>query len=348
MRKQVTTIFAVLGLGVSLSLAGSAVPGAEARPNPPCVPAQEGAREGAANGPGSTSRETRISAGKTQLAATTRRTPRRRRHRQPPLRLPAVTQYGIPRLHVKAAYVFDTTNNRVVFQKNQERILPIASLTKLMTAMVFLRTQPEWDRVIEIVADDVRNSSRTRIRAREEITVRDLIHASLMSSDNCATKALVRTCGVPRDEFVRRMNSLADSLKLAGTHFVEPTGLSEQNVSTAQALAQILQVASGNEVVSAITQKTDYSFTTNRRVHHLVNTNRLLRSQYDITSGKTGFIREAGYCLVTNVKGPTGIDITAVVLGAPSNALRFAEARRILDWTFRFGLARPESTPESD
>jgi D-alanyl-D-alanine endopeptidase (penicillin-binding protein 7) len=213
---------------------------------------------------------------------------------------------------------------------------------------VFLQTAPEWDRVIEIVPEDIRHSSRTRIRSREEITVRDLIHASLMSSDNAATKALVRTCGIPRDEFIRRMNAMADSLNLVGTHFVEPTGLSEQNVSTAQAMAQILKVAAGNEVVSAITQKMDYTFTTNRRVHRLVNTNRLLRSQWTITSGKTGFIREAGYCLVTNVKGPTGIDITAVLLGAPSNALRFAEARRILDWTFRFGLNRPETIPETD
>jgi len=326
MQKQITKIFGVVGLGFSLCLAGFAIPAAQAAPS-----------------------RTQVAASKAQNAAAKKPTPRtRRRHRQPPLRLPAVTPYGIPRLHVKAAYVVDATNNRVVFQKNPERVLPIASLTKLMTAMVFLRTQPEWDRVIEIVPEDVRNSSRTRIRAREEITVRDLIHAALMSSDNCATKALVRTCGLPREEFVRRMNSLADSLKLVSTHFVEPTGLSEQNVSTAQDLAGILQAASGNEVVSAITQKTEYSFTTNRRMHHLVNTNRLLRSQYDITSGKTGFIREAGYCLVTNVKGPTGIDVTAVVLGAPSNALRFAEARRILDWTFRFGLARPETTPESD
>ena len=290
----------------------------------------------------------------TQLASTAttakkKAPPRRRRRRPAPLRLPAVTPYGIPRLHVKAAYVVDASTGRVLFQKNPERVLPIASLTKLMTAMVFLQTSPEWDRVIEILPEDVRNSSRTRIRAREEITVRDLIHASLMSSDNAATKALVRTCGLPREEFVRRMNSLADSLKLENTHFVEPTGLSELNVSTAQALARTLQVASGNEIVGAITQKTEYSFTTNRRVHHLVNTNRLLRSQYDITSGKTGFIRESGYCLVTNVKGPTGIDITAVVLGAPSNALRFAEARRILDWTFRFGLTPlPGTTPESD
>ncbi len=287
-----------------------------------------------------------------QLAAATtaKKAPpkKRRRRRAAPLRLPAVTPHGIPRLHLKAAYVVDATNNRVLFQKNPERVMPVASLTKLMTAMVFLQTAPEWDRVIEIVPEDIRHSSRTRIRSREEITVRDLIHASLMSSDNAATKALVRTCGVPREEFVRRMNFMADSLGLVGTHFVEPTGLSELNVSSAQAMAQILRHAVESEVVSAITQKTDYTFTTNRRVHRLVNTNRLLRSQWNITSGKTGFIREAGYCLVTNVKGPTGVDITAVLLGAPSNALRFAEARRILDWTFRFGLGLPPTLPETD
>ena len=349
MAKRNITVFIAAALGAVLVMDGIAAPTVEAKPSPPCIPAQEGARvpSGSVSAPGSRTGNVQLAAATASKRSTRPRT--RRRRRQPPLRLPAVTPYGIPRLHVKAAYVVDATNNRVLFQKNPERVLPIASLTKLMTAMVFLQTAPEWDRVIEIVPEDVRNSSRTRIRAREEITVRDLIHAALMSSDNAATKALVRTCGIPREEFVRRMNSLADSLKLEGTHFVEPTGLSELNVSTAQALARTLQVASGNEIVSAITQKTDYSFTTNRRVHHLVNTNRLLRSQYDITSGKTGFIRESGYCLVTNVKGPTGIDITAVVLGAPSNALRFAEARRILDWTFRFGLTPlPGITPESD
>jgi D-alanyl-D-alanine endopeptidase (penicillin-binding protein 7) len=260
-----------------------------------------------------------------------------------------VTQYGIPRLHVKAAYVVDASTNRVLFQKNPDRALPIASLSKLMTAMVFLRTNPDWDRVIEMVPEDIKNSSKTHIRAHEEISVRDLIHASLMSSDNAATKALVRTCGVPREEFVRRMNMLADSLGLVGCHFVEPTGLSELNVASAQDVARILVAASKNPIVSAITQKPEYVFTSNRRVHMLVNTNRLLRSEWTINSGKTGFIHESGYCLVTNVTGPSGTNVTAVVLGAPSNALRFAEARRILDWTFRFGLtgmpvvARPEN-----
>ena len=332
-----------LNLGIALLLEGAWVPAVDAQSTPADV---AGSRSSS-----SVSQSGGLQ-GLPQLASTSgsKRSSRpraRRRRRAAVLRLPAVTQYGIPRLHVKAAYVVDA-NNRVLFEKNPDRILPIASLTKLVTTMVFLQTVPDWDRVIEIVPEDVHNSSRTRIRPREEITVRDLFHAALMSSDNAATKALVRTCGVPADEFVRRMNLLVDSLGVPETHFVEPTGLSEQNVSTAQGMARILRAATESDVVSAITQKTEYSFTSNRRVHHLVNTNRLLRSQWDITGGKTGFIHEAGYCLVTNVKGPTGVDVTAVVLGAPSNALRFAEARRILDWTFRFGLGLPQTIPAGD
>ena len=332
-----------LSLGIALLLEGAWVPAVDASSTPADL---AGSRSSSSVSPSGGLQ------GLPQLASaagsSTSSRPRPRRHRRTAvLRLPAVTQYGIPRLHVKAAYVVDA-NNRVLFEKNPDRVLPIASLTKLVTTMVFLQTVPDWDRVIEIVPEDVHHSSRTRIRAREEITVRDLFHAALMSSDNAATKALVRTCGVPVDEFVRRMNLLVDSLGVPETHFVEPTGLSEQNVSTAQGMARILRAATESDVVSAITQKTEYSFTSNRRVHHLVNTNRLLRSQWDITGGKTGFIHEAGYCLVTNVKGPTGVDVTAVVLGAPSNALRFAEARRILDWTFRFGLGLPQTTPAGD
>jgi len=273
----------------------------------------------------------------------------RRRRRAAPLRLPEVTASGIPRLHVKAAYVEDATGH-VLFQKNPERVYPIASLTKLITVLVLLDTDPAWDRVVEIVPEDVKNSSRSRIRPREEISVRDLIHAAIMSSDNVATKALARTCGVSQDEFVRRMNAKADSLGLTGTRFVEPTGLSEQNVATAQGVARLLRAASNSDIVSAIMQKESYEFTSNRKIHHLVNTNRLLRSKWRVTAGKTGFIHEAGYCLATNIEGENGSEITAVVLGAPSNALRFAEARRILDWTFRFGLlpAVTSPLPEAD
>ena len=271
----------------------------------------------------------------------------RRRYRQAALRLPEVTPHGIPRLHAKAAYVVDATNNRVLFQKNPERSFPIASLTKLMTALVFFQTKPEFDRYVLITQDDKRQSSRSHLRPGEEISIRDLIHAALMSSDNVATKALVRTCGVPYPDFIARMNGMADSLGLQGAHFVEPTGLDERNVATASDCAKLLQVASENPIVSAVMQKASYDFTSNRRRHELVNTNRLLRSKWRVTAGKTGFIQEAGYCLATNVETSSGTEITAVLLGAPSNTLRFAEVRRLLDWSYRFGLA-VGSTPGSD
>ena len=275
-----------------------------------------------------------------QKRVPTRPRRRRRLRRQATFSLPAVTAAGIPRLHAKAAYVVDATSNQVLFEKNPDSLYPVASLTKLMTALVYFQTQPQFDQVVEIMPDDVRHSSRSHIRPHEEITVRDLLHAALMSSDNVATKALVRSSGIPLDEFVRRMNALADSMNLTGTHFVEPTGLDERNVASAEAIAALLRTAASNPIVSSIMQKQTYSFASNRKLHRLVSTNRLLKSKWRITGGKTGFINEAGYCFATMVETPSGTEVTAVLLGAPSNRLRFAEARRLLDWTFRFGLPR--------
>jgi D-alanyl-D-alanine endopeptidase (penicillin-binding protein 7) len=348
---RLATAFIAVGIGVTGVCFGQTDAPAAPDPATPAPAATEAPAKPLTSGATEAVRQAGQKHTTTRYASTRKKTTKRSRYRRraaTPLRLPAVTPYGIPRLHVKAAYVVDSQTHRVLFQKNSEQVRPIASLSKLMTAMIFLRTNPDWDRVIEIIPIDLKNSSKSHLHSREEITVRDLIHAMLMSSDNVATKALVRTCGVPYDEFIRRMNLLADSLGMSDTHYVEPTGLSELNVSTAQDCARILGFASQSEVVSAITQKPEYQFTSNRRIHRLINTNRLLRSQWTITSGKTGFIHESGYCLATTVKGPDGTDVTAIVLGAPSNALRFAEARRILDWTFRFGLGLPESTPGND
>ena len=329
-----TLISLACGLLVTLGLAEHA----------PAAPAQQYARSPGPNG-------TRLASASVTASAPSRtrtRRSRRRLRRRATFSLPQVTRDGIPRLHAKAAYVVDETSNRVLFQKNPAELYPSASLTKLMTALVFFQTAPAFDQVVEIAPEDVKNSSRSHIRPREEITVRDLLHAALMSSDNVATKALVRTCGIPTEEFVQRMNMLADSLGLTGARFVEPTGLSEQNVATAQAIAAMLRTAAANPIVSSIMQKQTYTFASDRKLHRLVNTNRLLRSKWRITGGKTGFISEAGYCLATLVETPSGTEVTAVLLGAPSNRLRFAEARRLLDWTFRFGLPQSSAAPGND
>jgi D-alanyl-D-alanine endopeptidase (penicillin-binding protein 7) len=154
----------VMGLGLALLLETSvALP----------APAASAVSQGGAAQPTTVQNDT-------PPAKTATKKPRKRRARRraSALRLPAVTAYGIPRLHVKAAYVVDEQTGRVLFQKNQERVMPIASLTKLVTAMVLLDTDPDWDRTIEILPEDVKNSSRTRIVSREEMTIRDLIHAA--------------------------------------------------------------------------------------------------------------------------------------------------------------------------
>ncbi len=349
MRAKSLTVIRRTAAGLALCLLVAAPSWGETDPAASAPEAPGAASPAPAPGPPApTEQHVLSSAKRTTARPTSRRRRVRRRYRREALRLPAVTQYGIPRLHVKAAYVFDATNNRVLFQKNPERAFPIASLTKMMSALVFFRTNPDFDRIVEITREDVRNSSRSHLRPREEITVRDLLHAMIMSSDNVATKALVRTCGVPFDEYIARMNSMADSLELVSAHFVEPTGLDERNVATATDCAKLLRLASSNPIIGAIMQKTEYDFTSNRRRHRLVNTNRLLRSKWRVTAGKTGFISEAGYCLATNVETQSGSEITAVLLGAPSNALRFAEARRLLDWSYRFGLARPEARASDD
>ena len=140
---------------------------------------------------------------------------------------------GMPRLRSRAAFVYDPDSDQVLFSKNQDAPLPIASLTKIMTALVLLDADPRWDSVQTVTREDVRAASHTRIRVGERIYQRDLFQLSLMVSDNAATRALVRSTGMPHDRFVRMMNLKAQSMGLSGTRFVEETGLAPENVSSA-------------------------------------------------------------------------------------------------------------------
>jgi D-alanyl-D-alanine endopeptidase (penicillin-binding protein 7) len=234
-------------------------------------------------------------------------------------------------VNARAAVVIDAQTGEVLYDKNSGTPMPIASLTKLMTAMVFLESKPDLGKRIMVSREDLAGSGKSQLRAGEVLTERDLLHASLLSSDNAATKSLVRNSGIPPEEYLARMNRKAQVLGLSNTHFVEFTGLSEQNVSSAAEYAQILKTASLHPMIAHITTLPDYTFRTSKRDHHLVNTNRLCRyGVFDVKGGKTGFINESGYCLATWVSTATR-DVIAVVLGAPSNPARFTEARRLID-----------------
>jgi D-alanyl-D-alanine endopeptidase (penicillin-binding protein 7) len=240
-------------------------------------------------------------------------------------------------VYARSAIVVDPATDSVLYQKNADTEAPIASLTKLMTAMVFLEQNPDLRRVVEVTRAELSGGGHTRLRNHEKLALGDLLHMSLMSSDNVATRVLARESGLAPDAFVARMNAKAKGLGLQHTHYVEVTGLDERNVSTASDLAHMVRVAADNVVVRDITTTQEYVFVAGRRTHHLVNTNRLLRGRYEVNCGKTGFISESGYCLATWIRA-RGRDLIAVVLGAPTNATRFADVMRLVQHTTATGL----------
>jgi D-alanyl-D-alanine endopeptidase (penicillin-binding protein 7) len=251
-------------------------------------------------------------------------TTRSRRHRRPP-------PGGV---YARSAIVLDPTTGVVLYEKNAATAGPIASLTKLMTAMVFLEQKPDLDQVAEVTRDEMAGAGHTRLRPHEMVSLADLLHMSLMCSDNVATRVLVRESGIPPSEFLARMNKKAADLGLTDAHFVEFTGLDERNVATASDVAKMLRAAEDNPLIHEITTTQHYDFrSATLRRHQLVNTNRLLYNhRIEIMGGKTGFINESGYCLATWIR-TQGHDLIAVVLGAPTNATRFADVMRLVQKT---------------
>jgi len=253
-------------------------------------------------------------------------TTRRRRARRPP-------PGGV---YARQAIVIDPKTGEVLFEKNSGATVPIASLTKLMTAIVFLQGDPDLSRSVEVTRAELSGAGRTQLRNREMVKLGDLLHMSLMCSDNCATRVIARESGLSREEFLSRMNRKALELGLSHTRFVEFTGLDERNVSTAADVARLLKAAADHDLVREISTTRSYEFRSKTRAHFIGNTNRLLYSRYEVLGGKTGFISEAGYCLATWLR-TGGRDMIAVVLGAPTNATRFADVVRLVKKTTSSG-----------
>ncbi len=201
-----------------------------------------------------------------------------------------------PSVTAVSALVLDPTDGRVLSEKNST-IRPIASITKLMTALVFLETNPNFDAVVEYQADDEAIGSRLSITPGETLTVRDLFYTGLVGSANNATKALARSTGLSKAEFVRRMNEKARRLGMNDTTYTEPTGLEASNISTTRDLAKLINYIMQRPGVQQATIRPVYEFTTisSARFHRIKNTNTLLDDGLPIFGGKTGYIVESGY-----------------------------------------------------
>ncbi|MDH3892074.1 MAG: serine hydrolase [candidate division Zixibacteria bacterium] len=242
-----------------------------------------------------------------------------------------------PWLNAKAALLVNYENGEVLFARNADKVRSIASISKLVTAMVVLDRNIDMNRVETITKEDARRSSRSRLRVGSKLALHDLLDATLASSDNRAARALARAVAGNCEEFAKLMNAKVLEMGLEHTSFYEPTGLDARNVSSAHEVARILHYAYDYELIAKITSGKQHPVqfaNLKYRTGRLPNTNRLLWSRYNVEAGKTGFIQAADYCVTSIVRNKQGERLTLVLLGVPGDRLRFKEAGRLLKWGF--------------
>ncbi len=280
---------------------------------------------------------TRVSASARRARAARSRAALRARQ----LREAQVPQYKIdengalvPDLRAEAAIIYDPQTGHVLWEQNSGNQRSIASITKVMTATVFLEDAPDVDREVLIERADVRAASTTYLRAGYRVTVDNLLHLLLIGSDNAAARVLARISPYGSQGFIGRMNEKAAELGLENTHYADPSGLLSANVSSAYDMARLISFATSDERIGSIMRMPQYSFGVGRQTISLHSTNQLVRGgEVDVVGGKTGFIRAAGYCLATLLRLPqNGPQVAVVVLGARSNAGRFWETRHLFNW----------------
>ncbi len=240
----------------------------------------------------------------------------------------------VPDVHAAAAIIYNPETNQVLWEENSQNQRSIASITKVMTATVFVESEPDMNARVTVDRSDVRNASTTYLRANDVISVNDLLHLLLIASDNGAARVLARVSPWGSGGFVARMNEKAGELGLTATSYTDPSGLEASNVSSAYDMARLISYASSDERISSIMRLPEYTVTTNRRTIAIHSTNQLVRKgDIDVRAGKTGFISQAGYCLATLLQIPdVNQQVAVVVLGARSNTGRFNETRNLFQW----------------
>jgi serine-type D-Ala-D-Ala endopeptidase (penicillin-binding protein 7) len=239
----------------------------------------------------------------------------------------------VPHVRAEAAIIFNPVTGQVLWEENSRNQRSIASITKVMTAMVALEDDPDLSVEVAVAHADVAAASVTYLQAGERVSLEDLLHLTLIASDNGAARTLARAWeGGGTAAFIQRMNEKAIELGLENTTFADSSGLHPGNMSSAYDLSRLIFYASGDPRIAPIMRKPSHQFRTSRRPISVRNTNRLLGTDVDVRGGKTGFIRKAGFCLATLLQLPQGDQVAVVVLGARSNAGRFMETRHLVNW----------------
>jgi serine-type D-Ala-D-Ala endopeptidase (penicillin-binding protein 7) len=233
-----------------------------------------------------------------------------------------------------AALVIDSKTNQVLFEKNPKAVLPIASLTKLMTALIVLDSKQDMSEVLTVTEADVdrEKNSRSRLPVGSVVNRKDLMQLSLMASENRASSALSRNYPGGKQAFVAAMNQKAQSLGLAATQFADASGLSPENTSTVQDLVKLTLAVDRYATIREQSTAEELNIHNGKRPITFGNSNRLVKnSGWDLRVQKTGFTSEAASCLVLHGK-VDGRPVTIALLGASGRLSKFGDAHRIREW----------------
>lgn len=245
-------------------------------------------------------------------------------------------------LKSSVALVLDQDTNEVLLSKNSDAVLPIASLTKLMTATVVVDAHLSMDEVISVTDEDVdtEKNSSSRLRVGTSLTRGEALHLALMSSENRAAHALGRTYPGGLGAFVAAMNAKARQLGMLDTHYVDPTGLNSKNQSSAKDLAVLVKSAYQQTIIRELSTSQGYALNMGSRQVQFHNTNSLVANPtWDIGLQKTGYIVEAGRCLVLQAR-MAGRKFIMVFLDSAGKYSRLGDAERVRRWIETAGVAR--------
>ncbi|MFZ4632425.1 MAG: RlpA-like double-psi beta-barrel domain-containing protein [Patescibacteria group bacterium] len=252
---------------------------------------------------------------------------------------------SVPTISASSAIILRESDGSIIWGKNENKVSPLASLTKLVAVRTFLDLKPSLNQVVSYKVQDEKynylyckpgESAKLTVKDGDTLTIENLLYGALVGSANNAVESLVRISGLSREEFIKRMNKNVKDWGANNTSFIEPTGLSPKNVSSPYDYAIISKEVYNSPIIKKISTAASYSFKTiNTKIPHtLRNTSQLVRNaKYPIIGSKTGYINESGNCLMTRVASPQG-NLIVINFGSPTNAASLFDNEQLI----RYGL----------
>ena len=244
---------------------------------------------------------------------------------------------GAPKLYSRAVFAFDVDSGEVLYERAADDRRPVASLTKLVSSLAMASESPDLDRdfCIDVRFRPTRNGAFSKLSTGECYRAWDLLGSALVSSDNRGAYGMQVASGLPYDDFIHRMDEVSADLHMAMSTWADPSGLEDENLSTARDMARAALAVAAHPVLSipATAEHWDIERTDAKRDRRLYSTNRLAgRKDLEILAAKTGYTDTAGYCFAGVFVTPSGRQIALSVLGAGKNEWRWRDVEALLRW----------------